>query len=70
MARLAYSTDLTDEQWAVIESFLPVWKAKRVSPAGYTGCYDLREIINAMLALTKADQPGTVDLDYVDVLLD
>jgi len=41
-----------------------------VSPSGYTGCYDLREIINAMLTFTEADQPGTVDLDYVDVLLD
>ena len=48
MARLAYSTDLTDAQWALIEPFLQVWKAKRVSPSGYTGCYDLREIINAI----------------------
>ena len=70
MARLAYSTELTDEQWALIEPFLQVWKAKRVYPSGYTGCYDLRKIINAMPTFTKADQPGTVDLDYVDVLLD
>lgn len=48
MARAAYSTDLTDDQWALIEPFLQVWKAKRVSPSGYTGCYDLREIINAI----------------------
>jgi hypothetical protein len=45
-------------------------ESERVSPSGYTGCYDLREIINAMLTFTEADQPGTVDLDYVDVLLD
>jgi transposase len=25
-----------------------VWKAKRVSPSGYEGGYDLREIVNAM----------------------
>jgi hypothetical protein len=54
----------------LIEPFLQVCKAKRGSPSGYTGCYDLREIINAMLTFTEADQPGTVDLDYVDVLLD
>jgi hypothetical protein len=41
-----------------------------VSSMRYTGCYDLREIIHAMLTFTKADQPRTVDLDYVDVLLD
>jgi transposase len=48
MARRAYSTDLTDAQWALIEPFLQVWKAKLVSPSGYTGCYDMREIISAL----------------------
>jgi hypothetical protein len=29
--------DLTDAQWALIEPFLRVWKAKWVSPSGYEG---------------------------------
>jgi hypothetical protein len=31
----------------VIDPFLKVWKAKRPSPTGHEGRYDLREIINA-----------------------
>lgn len=48
MTRRAYSTDLTDGQWALIEPFLRAWKARRVSPSGYEGRYDLREIVNAL----------------------
>ena len=32
----------------VIDPFLKVWKAKRPSPTGHEGRYDLREIINAL----------------------
>lgn len=32
----------------MIEPFLRVWKDKRVSPSGYDGRYDLREIVNAL----------------------
>ena len=32
----------------VIDPFLKVWKAKRLSPTGHEGRYDLREIINAL----------------------
>ena len=48
MERKAYSTDLTDAQWALIDPFLRAWKAKRPSPSGHTGRYDLREIVNAL----------------------
>jgi transposase len=48
MGRKAYSTDLTDAQWALIDPFLRAWKAKRPSPSGHEGRYDLREIINAL----------------------
>ncbi|BEL05508.1 IS5-like element ISSco3 family transposase [Actinoplanes sichuanensis] len=48
MARQAYSTDLTDAQWALIEPFLQVWKARRASPSGYEGRYEMREIVNAL----------------------
>jgi transposase len=48
MGRTAYSTDLSDAQWALIDPFLRAWKAKRPSPSGHAGRYDLREIINAL----------------------
>jgi hypothetical protein len=53
MDRKAYSTDLTDPQWALIDPFLRAWKAKRPSPSGHEGRYDLREIVNAFVL------PGT-----------
>jgi hypothetical protein len=54
MARRAYSTDLTDAQWALIEPFLRVWKAKRVSPSGYEGGYDLVRAENSSNLLSWA----------------
>ena len=48
MERKAYSTDLSDPQWALIEPFLQVWKAKRPSPSGHQGRYTMREIVNAL----------------------
>lgn len=46
--RKAYSTDLTDAQWALIDPFLRAWKAKRPSPSGHEGRYPMREIVNAL----------------------
>jgi transposase len=48
MGRTAYSTDLTDPQWALIDPFLRAWKAKRPSPSGHAGRYEMREIVNAL----------------------
>ena len=48
MDRKAYSTDLTDPQWALIDPFLRAWKAKRPSPSGHVGRYEMREIVNAL----------------------
>ncbi|GAA1622398.1 IS5 family transposase [Actinoplanes couchii] len=48
MARQAYSTDLTDAQWALIEPFLRAWKSRRPSPSGHEGRYEMREIVNAL----------------------
>jgi transposase len=45
---MAYSTDLTEAQWALINPFLRAWKVKRPSPSGHEGRYDLREIVNAL----------------------
>jgi len=48
MRRAAYSTDLTDAQWALIDPLLRAWKAKRPSPSGHAGRYAMREIVNAL----------------------
>jgi putative transposase len=44
--RKAYPTDLTDEQWELLEPLLP--KAK---PGGRPRTVDLREVINAIFYL-------------------
>ena len=44
MARKAYATDLTDEQWALIEPLLPPAK-----PGGRPRTTDLREVLNTLL---------------------
>lgn len=46
--RVGYPSDLSDRQWELVESFLLVWKAKRPSPSGHEGRYDLRAIVNAL----------------------
>ena len=46
--RVGYPSDLSDRQWALIDPFLRAWKAKRPSPSGHEGRYDLRAIVNAI----------------------
>jgi transposase len=46
--RAGYPSDLSDRQWALIDPFLQAWKAKRPSPSGHEGRYDLRAIVNAI----------------------
>ena len=46
--RKAYSTDLTDDQWQLLEPLVPA--AKR---GGRPAKYERREIINALLYVTK-----------------
>jgi putative transposase len=46
--RKAYSTDLTDAQWAIIEPFMPTPKKR-----GKKRQVDLREIINAILYISR-----------------
>ncbi len=46
--RAPYPSDLTDEQWAVIEPFLEAWKARHPSASGHQGRYPLREIVNSI----------------------
>ena len=49
MERKPYPTDLTDEQWALIEPFLPPAK-----PGGRPRQTDLRDVVNALLYLNRA----------------
>lgn len=48
---MPYATDLTDEQWALIEPLVIGWKQERVarSATGHPGSCDLREVVNALL---------------------
>lgn len=52
MERKAYSSDLTDEQWALLEPLLPPAK-----PGGRPRSVDLREITNALLYLLRTGCP-------------
>ena len=49
MDRKTYPSDLTDEQWKLIEPLLPPAK-----PGGRPQTTDLREVINAILYLVRA----------------
>lgn len=48
---MPYATDLSDEQWALIEPLVTAWKQERVarSATGDPGSRDLREVVNALL---------------------
>lgn len=48
MNRQSYTSDLTDEQWALIEPFLP-----KVLPWGRPRRYPYREIVNAIFYLLR-----------------
>ncbi|MEU2133555.1 IS5 family transposase [Streptomyces sp. NPDC018352] len=44
-----YQSDLTDEQWALIEAVLTAWKNRHRSVSGHQGRYSMREIVNSIL---------------------
>ncbi len=48
--REPYLSDLSDEQWALIEPMITGWKQERVarSATGDSGSCDLREVVNAI----------------------
>ncbi|MFE7330123.1 IS5 family transposase [Streptomyces sp. NPDC057565] len=50
MERRPYPSDLSDEQWALIEPMVTAWKQGRVahSATGDPGACDLREVVNAI----------------------
>lgn len=47
--RTPYKTDLSDEQWALVEPVIVAWKAAHPSVSGHQGRYAIREIVNALL---------------------
>ena len=49
MTRAAYPTDLSDQQWAIVEPFMPADK-----PKGRNIKVDLREVFNAILYINRA----------------
>jgi putative transposase len=52
MDRKPYSSDLTDEQWALLEPLLPPAK-----PGGRPRSADLREVVNGILYLLRTGCP-------------
>ena len=65
MERKPYPTDLTDEQWKLIEIFLPEAK-----PGGRPRKTDLREVVNALLYLVRARVPMAHDPPRVSTVED
>jgi|UniRef100_UPI002F90CB6A transposase len=47
--RKPYPSDLTDEQWELLEPVITAWKARHPSVSGHQGKYAMREIVNAIL---------------------
>jgi len=45
----SYPSDLTDEQWELVEPVITAWKARHPSVSGHQGKYAMREIVNAIL---------------------
>jgi len=50
IARAPYSTDLTDEQWAILQPLIPPARTQR---GGRPRKTDMREVINAILYLNR-----------------
>jgi transposase len=47
--RMPYSSDASDEQWALVEPVITAWKATHPSVSGHQGRCEMREIVNANL---------------------
>lgn len=52
MARKAYQTDLTDQQWKELEPFIPA-----AHPGGRRRSQDMREILNGILYVLRTGCP-------------
>ncbi len=52
--RHGYSTDVTDEQWALVGPVIAAWKAARPSATGNVSQYSMRAIVNAIQYQNRA----------------
>ncbi|MGH3626815.1 MAG: IS5 family transposase [Sciscionella sp.] len=52
--RHGYPTDLTDEQWALVEPVITAWKAARPSATGNVSRYSMREVVDAIQYQNRA----------------
>lgn len=53
--RKPYKTDVSDEQWALVEPVIAAWKPVHPSVSGHQGRYAMREIVNALLYQGRTD---------------
>ncbi|MFJ9855006.1 IS5 family transposase [Streptomyces sp. NPDC101150] len=53
--RKPYSSDVSDEQWVLVEPVITAWKAAHPSVSGHQGRYAMREIVNAILYQNRSD---------------
>ncbi len=54
-----YPSDLTDEQWDLVEPVITAWKARYPSVSGHQGKYAMREIVNAISTRTARVVSGS-----------
>jgi transposase len=47
--RMSYPSDLSGEQWSLVEPVITAWKGRHRSVSGHQGAYAMREIVNANL---------------------
>ncbi|MGW8501487.1 IS5 family transposase [Streptomyces sp. CLCI03] len=47
--RKSYPSDLSDEQWDLVEPVITAWKDRHRSVSGHQGAYAMREIVNSIL---------------------
>jgi hypothetical protein len=70
--RAAYPSDLTDEQWALIEPFLAAWKARHPWVSGHEGrvghllLRPVARLLDSVLAHTPTVTKAWVDSGFKD----
>nr|WP_280524883.1 transposase [Streptomyces rubrogriseus] len=48
-----FDSDLSGEQWSLIEPVIAAWKNRHRSVSGHQAAYDVREIVNAILQQSR-----------------
>jgi putative transposase len=63
--RKKYPSDLTDEQWAIVEPLIP--PAKQGPRGGHPRTVDMREVLNTILYLNRSGCPNlaTISATYM-----